>query len=126
METSLHLEMYEEYKQMAEDVRSIQKRMTEIRATADSGDGLISATVGGAGELIELWLDPRIYRAPDSTALAQAITDTIRQAVAISKEEGVVIVAKFLPDGATAETADLRFDPVLNELDRQVAGGERQ
>ncbi|MGW0432200.1 YbaB/EbfC family nucleoid-associated protein [Micromonospora sp. NPDC003197] len=126
METSLRLEMYEEYKQMAEDVRSIQKQMTEIRSTADSGDGLISATVGGAGELIELWLDPRIYRTPDSTALAQAITDTIRQAVAISKEDGVAIVAKFLPAGATAETADLRFDPVLNELDRQVAGGGLQ
>ncbi|MFD1326067.1 YbaB/EbfC family nucleoid-associated protein [Micromonospora sonneratiae] len=126
MDTSLHLEMFGEYERMAEDVRSIQQRMAEIRATADSGDGLISATVGGAGELIELWLDPRIYRAPNSGALAQAITDTIHRAVELSQEEGFAIAAKFLPSGATAETADLRFDPFLHALDRQVAGGERQ
>lgn len=125
MDTSLHLEMYGEYERMAEDVRSIQQRMAEIRVTADSGDGLISATVGGAGELIDLWLDPRVYRTPDSTRLAQDITGTIRHAVELSKQEGATIAAKFLPPGATAETADLRFDPFLHELDRQVSGGAR-
>ncbi|GAB2922403.1 hypothetical protein GCM10027280_07030 [Micromonospora polyrhachis] len=125
MDTSLHLEMYGEYERMAEDVRSIQKRSAEIRVTADSGDGLISATVGGAGELIELWLDPRIYRTPNSTALAQVITDTIRHAVALSKEEAVAIAGAYLPPGATAETTDLRFDPFLHELDRQVSGDDR-
>ena len=117
--------MYGEYERMAEDVRSVQKRMAEIRVTADSSDGLISATVGGAGELIGLWLDPRIYRAPNSTALAQAITATIRHAVELSKEEAVAIAARYLPPGATADTADLRFDPFLQELDRQVSGSAR-
>lgn len=125
MDTSLRLDMYSEYERMAEDVRSMKKRLAEIRATAESEDGLISATVGGAGELLDLFLDPRVYRAPDSIALAQAITDTIHQAAELAQEQGVAIAEDYLPADATAETTDLRFDPFLHELDRQVAGGER-
>lgn len=126
MDSPFHPDMRAEYGQLAEDIRSTQRRMAEIRACAESGDGLISVTVGGAGELIELWLDPRIYRAPDSAALARDITDTIRRAVERSQEEGIAIVAGFLPDDATPGTTDLRFDPLLHELDRQTGrGGQR-
>ncbi|MFD6067821.1 YbaB/EbfC family nucleoid-associated protein [Amycolatopsis lurida] len=126
MDTPLHLGMYDEYARMAEDVRTMQRRLAEVRVTADSDDGLISATVGGAGELLELWLDPRVYRDPDSAALAKSITETVHRAVALSRDEGVAIAASLLPAGATAENTDLRFDPYLRELDRQVAGGERR
>lgn len=119
-------DMRAEYGQLAGHIRSTQQRMAEIRATAESDDGLIGVTVGGSGELIELWLDPRIYRAPDSAALAQDITDTFRRAVTQSQEEVIAIVASFLPDGATPENTDLRFDPLLHELDRKLGGGERR
>ncbi|KAA2267216.1 YbaB/EbfC family nucleoid-associated protein [Solihabitans fulvus] len=118
--------MYAEYQRMAEDVRSAKRRLTEIRATAESEDGLISATVGGSGELVELWLDPRIYRTPDSTALAEAIAGTLREAAQRAQEEGFAILADFLPSDATPETADLRFDPLLTDLDREIAGGGRR
>ena len=126
MDTSHRLGMYAEYARLAEDVRAAQRRMAAIRATAESEDGLISATVGEAGELVELWLDPRVYRVPDSTALARSITDTIRWAVALAREERYAIVRNYLPVDATVETADLRFGPLLHELDRRVAGGERR
>ncbi|KZB81469.1 hypothetical protein AVL48_05520 [Amycolatopsis regifaucium] len=118
--------MYDEYARMAEDVRTMQRRLAEVRVTADSDDGLISVTVGGAGELLELWLDPRVHRDPDSAALAKSITETVHRAVALSRDEGVAIAASLLPAGATADNTDLRFDPYLRELDRQVAGGERR
>jgi DNA-binding protein YbaB len=117
--------MYAEYERMAEDIRSMKKRLAEIRATAESEDGLISATVGGTGRLLELWLDPRVYRAPDSVALARAITDTLHQATELVQEKGIAIARDHLPADATAETTDLRLDPFLHELDRQAAGGER-
>jgi DNA-binding protein YbaB len=120
MDTPLHLGMYAEYERLAEDVRTLQKRLADVRATAESDDGLVVATVGGAGELLELWLDPRVYRAPDSAALARTITGTIGEAVERSREEGVALAAAFLPPGATAGTTDLRFGPYLHELDRQA------
>jgi DNA-binding protein YbaB len=124
VDTPFQLDMRAEYENLAGAIRSTQKRMAEIRATAESHDGLISVTVGGAGELVELWLDPRIYRTPDSAALARDLTETIHQAARLAQGEGIAIVASLLPADATPETTDLRFDPLLHELDRQVAGGE--
>lgn len=108
-----------EYERLAEDVRTLQRRIAETRETADSADGLVTATVGGNGELVELWLDPRIYRTPDSTALAATITDTIRQAVRQAEEQVFASAAKLLPADATPETTDLKIDPFLHQLDRR-------
>ncbi|CRK58757.1 hypothetical protein [Alloactinosynnema sp. L-07] len=118
-ETTLHLGMYAEYERLADDVRSIQRRMVDIRATADSADGLISATVGANGELVELWLDPRIYRHTDSEALAESITDTVRQAALQARAQTFALVEEFLPPNTSAESAELTFDPFLHALDRQ-------
>lgn len=107
-----------EYEQLAEDVRTLQRRIADLQETADSADGMVTATVGGNGELVELWLDPRIYRNPDSTALAATITDTIRQAVRQAEEQVFAAAAKFLPDDATPESTDLSFDPFLHQLGR--------
>lgn len=125
MDTSLRLGMYAEYERMAEDVKAMKKRLAEIRATAESDDELVSITIGGTGEVHDLWLDPRIYRAPDSEALARTIVETFQRAVVLAKEEGVAIAADYLPPDADAETTDLRLDPFLHELDRQVAGDAR-
>ncbi|MEV0272617.1 YbaB/EbfC family nucleoid-associated protein [Hamadaea sp. NPDC050747] len=116
--------MFTEYEQLAEEIRAVQRGMAEIRATFDSDDGLVSATVGGAGELIELWLDPRIFRDPDSVALARKVTDTVHRAAELAHRQGLELAAGYLPAGI--EAADLRFDPLLTALDRQTGGGVRR
>lgn len=108
-----------EYEQLAEDVRVLRRTIEATRETADSADGTVAATVDGHGVLVELWLDPRIYRSPDSAALAATITDTIRQAVRQAEERVFAAAAKFLPDDATFETTDVRLDPLLHQLDRR-------
>jgi hypothetical protein len=70
--------------------------------------------------LIELELDPRIYRTTDAGALAQNIVDTIRQAVELAADEAFVLTREVLSPKATRAAADLAFDPVLNLLE---AGG---
>lgn len=122
MEIPLQWDMRAEYERMAEDVRSMRARLGEIRAAAESADGLISAVVGGSGELLELRLDPRIYRTTDSAALARAITDTLHRAGQCARDQGLAIAARFLPDDT--DCADLTFDPVLCALDR-VTGADR-
>lgn len=110
--------MHAEYERMAEDVRSLRARLGEIRAEAESDDGLITAVAGGSGQLLELRLDPRVYRAPDSAGLARAIADTIQLAARRAQREGAAVAAGLLPDDA--ESADPVFDPLLTALDRAV------
>ncbi|MFD2414725.1 YbaB/EbfC family nucleoid-associated protein [Amycolatopsis pigmentata] len=117
--------MYDEYRQMAEDVRSAQARTAEVRAEASSEDGLITAVVGGSGELVSLRLAARIYRSPDSDQLAAEITAVVHEAAELARQETFGILARFLPPGAQPDTADFRADPLLHELDRQVAGRDR-
>lgn len=113
--------MFTEYERLAEEIRAVQRSLAEIRVTSESDDGLVSATVGGAGELVELWLDPRVYRNPDSVALARTVTDTIHRAAGLAARKGLEMAADYLPAGV--ETADLRFDPLLTGLGRQISGG---
>ncbi|WP_158848873.1 YbaB/EbfC family nucleoid-associated protein [Saccharothrix deserti] len=68
------------YRRLADDLRAVQQGvqqgMAEIRATADSPDGLITATVGGRGELLDLEPNPRVYR--DSAAVGrQCVQDYV-------------------------------------------------
>lgn len=125
MDTPLHLNMYEEYRQMAADIRAAQSRMAEVRAEASSDDDLIAAVANGSGELVELRLDSRIYRTPDSARLAADITAVVHQAAELARQETFSILSAFLPPGARPETADLHTDPMLHELDRRIAGEDR-
>jgi DNA-binding protein YbaB len=106
-----------DHERIADEVRTIQRKLTDIRVTAESDDGLVTAVVGGRGELITLDLDPRVYRVHDSHALATAITGAIHRAVAEAQGEVFTLVRRFLPARATPETTDLDFDPLLTTLD---------
>jgi DNA-binding protein YbaB len=68
------------FEQLAGEIRDIQRELAAVRETAFSPDGLISVTVDARGDLLELALDPRVYRDPDSRGLAAAITETCRAA----------------------------------------------
>jgi DNA-binding protein YbaB len=65
-------------RQQRQELRALRDRRTE--ATATSSDGLISATVDGRGRLVDLWLDARVYRSPDSKAFSRLVVDTIHAA----------------------------------------------
>jgi DNA-binding protein YbaB len=76
-----------QYRELASALREIRDALTEIRGIADSPDGLIRATTDAHGRLLELELDPRIYRSADSQALTTAITDTVRAAAEAAEAE---------------------------------------
>ncbi|GAA2427752.1 hypothetical protein GCM10010191_45830 [Actinomadura vinacea] len=65
---------------LRDDLRTIRERADTVQATAESEDGLVSATVGSRGRLLHLDLDVRIFRAPDSRALAATISETLGRA----------------------------------------------
>jgi DNA-binding protein YbaB len=84
------------YHELASALREIRDALAEIRSIADSPDGLISATTDGHGRLLELELDPRVYRTTDSQALTTAIADTVRAAAEAAEAEIARIGDKLL------------------------------
>jgi DNA-binding protein YbaB len=62
------------------DAEQTQRKMFDVTGTAWSDDRLVKAVVGPRGQLVELDIDPRVYRTPNSRALATSILATVRSA----------------------------------------------
>ncbi|MGQ0837673.1 YbaB/EbfC family nucleoid-associated protein [Actinokineospora sp.] len=114
--------LYDDYAQLARDVRETRRKLDEASAIAYSDDGLVSVTVSGRGELLTLALDPRIYRGTDSAALASTIKDTLAEAVESARRQAFEHCRPFLPSTARVDSTDVVFDPFLHQLDRQMNG----
>ena len=82
MDTSQRLsEMLEAGKrELAEQLRELKVASAESVATAESADGLVTATADARCRLVDLSLDQRIFRRPDSVALARTILGTVHAA----------------------------------------------
>ena len=90
-------ELLGKYRAMRDQLGQTQHRIAEIRGTAVSANGWVTVTVGPRGELIDLELDSRIYRAPDSRGLAKLIVETTREATANAHRQLRDIIAPMLP-----------------------------
>jgi DNA-binding protein YbaB len=76
--TSAHID----YAAFRRYVTALRDRTRDLVETADSDDGLITATVSGRGTLLDLTLDPRALRDRDTNELAADILATVRRATA--------------------------------------------
>ncbi|MDG4831849.1 YbaB/EbfC family nucleoid-associated protein [Solwaraspora sp. WMMD1047] len=123
--TSVPLPVGPDRKRLHADLLTIQRRIGEVRVTAESDDGLVTATVGGRGELVELALDPRVYRDPDSRLLARLITETIRRAGALAADQVFALSRAVLAPRANRADTDLGFDVVLRQLEREMSQEDR-
>lgn len=102
-----------------------QERLMSLTAEAWSEDGLVRAEVGPRGQLIDLQIDPRIFRRPDSQALRASIMEAVTAAVrAVNLQAQEVIFgevppevaelrAQFQPDGDDPISQMLRTDADL-------------
>jgi DNA-binding protein YbaB len=105
-----------EYARIADQVRAMRDGVDDIRATAYSDDGLVSAVVGGRGEVVELELDPRVYRDQNPAALAETILATIHAAAEEAEQSAIRFAEKLLPARRGGDI-DPMFDPVLHMLE---------
>jgi DNA-binding protein YbaB len=106
-----------DYRRLRSDLAALRERLPQVRETAESDDGLIRVTLGAKGELLALDLNPRIYRVPDSAALARDITATVHRAAEAVRERVYALTRSVLSD---PDAADPSFDPMLAELDRKA------
>lgn len=74
-----------------------RQQMLEITGTAWSDDRMIKAVVGPRGQLVELDIDPRVYRTPNSKALSASILATVRAAVEDANRKTREIMDRVMP-----------------------------
>jgi hypothetical protein len=97
--------MFGDVKRAWSGLGDVQKRVRGVSGVAWSDDRLIKAVVGPRGQLIELDIDPRVYRTPNSKELAATIVATVRLAVEDASRQTKAIVDESLP-------SDLRIDRI--------------
>ncbi len=107
---------FAEYERLAEQVRAVRDGVDDLRGTGYSDDGLVTAVVGGRGELLELELDPRIYRDRNAAELAARIVAAVHEAAADAELAATAYAAELLPPNRRGEAVDPVFDPVLHLL----------
>jgi DNA-binding protein YbaB len=90
-------------------VHDTQRKMAEVTGVAWSDDRLIKATAGPRGQLVDLEIDPRVYRQPNSKALAATILETVRRASedAMAKTKEIVRAAMPSDFGARVGNASM-------------------
>ncbi|ASR33818.1 hypothetical protein BAY61_01125 [Prauserella marina] len=74
-------QLLDQLQQTMNNVPEIQRKMTEVTGTAWSDDRMIKVVVGPRGQLVDLDIDPRIFRKPDAAAMRSQILATTQKAV---------------------------------------------
>jgi DNA-binding protein YbaB len=98
-------EVHGRYARLRSDLDDLRQRLATMRVSAVSADGLVRATVGARGELVDLAIDRRAYRELDNERLAAEIVATVREAAGRSADEIHELMAGYLP----ASSGTLRY-----------------
>ncbi|MFB9908537.1 YbaB/EbfC family nucleoid-associated protein [Allokutzneria oryzae] len=102
--------MLEQLEKTTASIPQTQQRMMEITGTAWSEDRMVKVVVGPRGQLVDLEIDPRVFRRPDSAELQAKILKASGEAVRDATQQAQDIMNE-------------QFPPELDEL-RAIAGGE--
>ncbi|SFB40645.1 hypothetical protein SAMN05216266_11097 [Amycolatopsis marina] len=71
----------DDLKKSMERIPDTQEQMLELSGTAWSEDRMVKVVVGPRGQLVDLEIDPRVLRNPDTQTLRSTILTTNEQAV---------------------------------------------
>jgi DNA-binding protein YbaB len=89
--------MVSDLQQASTKLEESQRRIRQIKGLAQSPDRLVKATVGPRGQLVDLELDPRLFRNPNAKAVAATIMATVRAAVEDSQRQAQQVRDDLLP-----------------------------
>lgn len=114
-------DMLAQLKKTAESLPKTQDRMMSVTAVSYSDDRMVKVVVGPRGQLVDLEIDPRVFRRPDAVELSAKILATVGEAVRKVTAEVQEIMAEQLPPDM-AEWRD-RYQPDRpDELPRFARG----
>jgi DNA-binding protein YbaB len=110
------------FMRLQEEAPALHEKARAVQVTEKSRDGLISATVGARGDLIRLDIDPRVYRRPDSRALADVITETIHRAATKAQAKVVELFEPLIPGEQMKAHLEGDLESVLDQMAAQMHG----
>ncbi|MER7361346.1 YbaB/EbfC family nucleoid-associated protein [Nonomuraea wenchangensis] len=96
-------ELAKEYNRQATQLREAYGKLSELTATAESRDRMVSVTVGPRGQVQNIKLDPRVYRKLSPSQLARAIMEQIGAATGQVAGQTKELMAPFMPQGIPLE-----------------------
>lgn len=73
-------QLLQQAQRMQEQLMSAQQNLADAEVTGNSGGGLVTATVTGAGELVSLDIDPSVVDPEDVETLSDLIVAAVRDA----------------------------------------------
>jgi DNA-binding protein YbaB len=113
-----------ELEELERETQRIRRSMSGTTGTGESPDGMIEATVGVYGELVELDIDPRIYRTQDAEALAEQICTAVNAAREAAQDQVRRDLVRYV--GTEDEgPSGIAFEPFLRQLGRLTKGESR-
>ena len=120
-------ELMGEFQRLRAGADELQQKIKAVSVTARSDDKYVTVTVNARGELMELELDPRIYRRPDSKALADTITATLRRASAEAADRVAELCKPLLPESEVRAHLNQDIDGMFRRIDSATLpeGGSR-
>lgn len=99
----------------------LHERLLSVTGTAWSPDGMIKAVVGPRGHLLELDIDPRVLRQPNSKALSASIVQTVRAAVEEAGRQNSELLSASLPgDLRRQQLGDIDMTTFVGSHDADV------
>ncbi|MEV0088558.1 YbaB/EbfC family nucleoid-associated protein [Saccharopolyspora sp. NPDC050642] len=122
----VYRDLLEQLQQTARRIPETQRRMMNQLGVAWSPDRMVKVVVGPRGQLVDLVIDPRVFRQPNAAALTAMILQASRDAVAQVTERVQEIMAEQMPPElaeirAEQSREDLGFDDHFADLMRSDA-----
>ncbi len=93
---------------MQEDAAKLQEELPQMRITASSGGGMVSATVNGHGHLVEIKINPVVIDPDDVEMLEDLIITAVKEATATAEAD-----QKARMEEITGGLGDLNLPPGL-------------
>jgi DNA-binding protein YbaB len=92
-----------------DDMPNTQERLLSLSGTAWSDDGMVKAVVGPRGQLVDLEIDPRVFRRPDSASLRDSILGAVTAAIRqVAEQTNEIVFGQIPPE---VEELRAQFSP---------------
>ena len=110
-----------QYRQLRSGLDDLQRELAELRISATSRDGMVTATVDARGRLVDL----KLHRAPSPT-VDKTILKTVQAAASRAADRVQELMAATLPadSSAAAFVRDGDFGSLLRRVDSRIAPDE--
>ncbi|TCP53582.1 hypothetical protein EV191_104149 [Tamaricihabitans halophyticus] len=80
--TATFMEIMDGLRQSLQNIPDAQQELLELTGEATSDDGLLTVVVGPRGQLVDVQIDPRLFRTPDAVSLRSLLLEVNAAAIA--------------------------------------------